>query len=739
MNHTGYLEYLQNLSGIYQAPPSNFESEWHDRSCTPNGPFMGNGDMHVILLGDLKNQEFHISKSDMWTDEDSGRNVRAVTTGGVTIRPQEEPPCTEKLWKQEQRFWDAKVSASSAAGFVTEAFVAADENILFLEIQNSLENPLHLNVDLWAKEDDPTMPAQSGWDGSILWASRETSSGPRGNGAPARWVSRNCLAAAPLVGKWEVSRISDGRVSAGITLEPGRKCCLGIILCGGKDAWDAPERAVKRAALLDIPQIERLEKAHKQWWHDFWEKSYIWVPDQELENFYIGALYLFACVNRAEFVPAGQYPFCRSDDPAWAGDYHMDQEYLGQNEGFFSANRPELSDGVFRPLQDFMETGRQYAQTKMTVVHPSFQEPREGVLYPVGLGPWGVDSTVHDNDGEPWLGNMVSDASYTGMLFIWQYEYYQDKEWLREVGYPFIRELAMFWNSHIRLIGEKDPHGNFCTYGATYEEAFGRNPVSDLGLIRKILESAVQYSRILSVDSDQRRDWQEILEHLPPFPTIFHHGKEVFAEYENAPAFRGGCELTAIFPAETVSPLRTPEWIPIAHHSLDLEMEMLTKPFHSAVSAARVGYPIEKIVKALKEKMLNVPITAWMGLRENFTIGGLHYNGEFIEWMNSSLLQSQDGVIQLFPNWYRDRPAEFHRLRAKGAFLVSAKQDSSGKVTEASIFSEKGLVCTVKAPASAAVLENGTPVPAEHSVLPNGWSVCRFKTEVGGTYQIRWN
>ena len=134
MNHTGYLEYLQNLSGIYQAPPGNFESEWHDRSCTPNGPFMGNGDMHVVLLGDLKNQEFHISKSNMWTDEDSGRNVRAVTTGGVTIRPQEEPPCTEKLWKQEQRFWDAKVSASSAEGLGTETTVATDEDILLLEI-----------------------------------------------------------------------------------------------------------------------------------------------------------------------------------------------------------------------------------------------------------------------------------------------------------------------------------------------------------------------------------------------------------------------------------------------------------------------------------------------------------------------------------------------------------------------------------------------------------------------------
>ena len=57
--------------------------------------------------------------------------------------------------------------------------------------------------------------------------------------------------------------------------------------------------------------------------------------------------------------------------------------------------------------------------------------------------------------------------------------------------------------------------------------------------------------------------------------------------------------------------------------------------------------------------------------------------------INECLMQSYDGTIRLFPNWPLDKDAEFHNLRAAGAFLVSATL-KNGKVTGIEIISEAG-------------------------------------------------
>lgn len=734
-------KFLSRWNGIYKAPHHRVgETEWEDNNCTPNGPVMGNGDMHVVLLGDCRCQEYFISKSDMWSDEDATRNVRAVTTGGLTIRSKEPEHRSE--FYQEQELWNANVHAVSEAGFCTDAFVSAQKNILFLTVQNLTESPLTLFADLWTKEDDDTMPACSGTSGQLLWAARETSSQPRGNGEPARWISYSALAA---VFDREVliqDKLSVGKVSASFQLKEQESIQIAVFLNGGKNDSSAAKSVIQTARDFTWEQLPALREEHKRWWHTFWEKSNVKLYDQTLEHFYYGALYLLACVNRSNAVPAGQYPFCTSDDPAWAGDYHMDQEYLGQNESFFSGNRPELSDGIFAPLLDFMETGRAYAREKMSVVHPDFSSPREGILYPVGLGPWGVDSTVHDNDGEPWIGQMVSDASYTGMLFIWQYEYFQDKEWLRKVAYPYIREIADFWTSHIHLIGEFDENGNFSTYGATWEESYGKNPITDIGLIKTWLQHAVEYSKLLNIDNKKQSEWEEILTHLPSYPTVLQDGKEVFCEYAGAASYRGGCDLQAIYPVEAIAPLTDPELISVAHNTLDLEMAYIgakervgsTKPFHSAVSAARMGYPVQKTVSALKSGMLEIPVSTWLGLRENGTIGGLHCNSEFLEFIHSSLLQSSNGILRIFPNWYKDKPASFNNLRAKGAFLVSAAQDENGKLRSLSIESEKGGPCTLELPSGWSLIHEGKAVPVSTETLPGNIEVCHFDTIEHGVY-----
>jgi hypothetical protein len=57
--------------------------------------------------------------------------------------------------------------------------------------------------------------------------------------------------------------------------------------------------------------------------------------------------------------------------------------------------------------------------------------------------------------------------------------------------------------------------------------------------------------------------------------------------------------------------------------------------------------------------------------------------------INECLMQSYTGTIRLFPNWPEAENAEFHNLRAVGAFLVSATLEN-GKVKGVEITSEAG-------------------------------------------------
>ena len=105
----------------------------------------------------------------------------------------------------------------------------------------------------------------------------------------------------------------------------------------------------------------------------------------------------------------------------------------------------------------------------------------------------------------------------------------------------------------------------------------------------------------------------------------------------------------------------------------------------------------------------------------------------FVETINSMMLQSVEGVLYLFPCWI-DSPASFTRLRAKGAFVVSADYDGK-EVVSLNLLSEKGGICRINNPwpnkGNVKVLCNGEEVDFK---LEN--RILSFLTETGGTYEL---
>lgn len=702
--------FLKPFVGVYTTPM------WKNDKFTPDGPILGNGDMHVVLVGDTNRQSFAISQSDMWTDG-PGKGSRkgkppavcAVPTGGMDILATQSTNAGE--FRQEQSLLSATVTASSKAGFKSSTIVATSENVMITRLWTDGSTEIPIAVELWAKADAADLPGAAGVDSSSqqLWATRET--------RPGRWVSRNGMALRILGTTPTLSGGENGRARAEFSLKPNTPITIITVLKGGKNATQHRQQASERIAKITPKEIEKLTSEHASWWQNFYSKSYVKTNDPSLDKFYYGSLYQFACINRSEFLPAGQYPFCLNDVPGWLGDYHLNQEYLGQNEGFFSANRSELSASACQPLFDLMPVGRDIAANRMKEIHPSFT-PRQGICFSVGMGPWGVESS-------DFFGDQVSNASYTGALVIWQYQYFKDKEWLRTKGYPFIRGLADFWVSH--LVKE---NGKYHSWGASWEHGYGKNPVMDLGTCALVMRAILECSQDLNVDAELRPQWQDILNNLADFPTVEQDGKRVFVASERDKKFRNYVCLEHVYPGECLSLSSPANLREIAINSIDASKKDLVK---YAIFSNYVGYPFDQIVEPLKKNVIDAKPTTWNGLRQNMTVGGLHYCGEFIQFINSAMLQSHEGFIRIFPNWSATKPGEFVNLRAKGAFIVSAKTENQ-VISPVSITSEKGLPCSIHNPwgnSAIKVTSNGTPVKttSENQVI-------RFETKPNTTYLI---
>jgi hypothetical protein len=85
--------------------------------------------------------------------------------------------------------------------------------------------------------------------------------------------------------------------------------------------------------------------------------------------------------------------------------------------------------------------------------------------------------------------------------------------------------------------------------------------------------------------------------------------------------------------------------------------------------------------------------------------------------INECLLQSWDGTLRFFPNWPREQNAEFRTLRARGAFLVSARLEA-GKVLWIEIEAEKGELLTMHSPwPTTRLISNGQELVFDASTI----------------------
>jgi alpha-L-fucosidase 2 len=662
-------QHVARHKAIFVEPPRHVPSPG-----MPDGPLLGNGDVGVAIAGPPQEQRFYIGKNDFWRRDPADASVMAV--GAVSLSM---PALREATYRQEQDLALAEVRGSFGAGdsrLLTRSWVDANENLLVSSLYWEGKEPLVVLVRQVTGADATrtNQPAQerrghSEEKTSTLWFTR------RADALPGK--SREVAVATRILGA-PARPGGDGGLQ--VTLRSGRTVQIVSSILSDLDAPDCLEAAKQRVAAWRHGELETLAAQHRKWWSDFWSRSFIEIPDEEIEKRWYAALYFLGSCSRAGKVAPGLWGnWVATEKPNWHGDFHLNYNFEAPYYIAYSANHADLSAPYYQAICESVPNGRAMAK----------RHGWKGVHFPVCIGPWGLSP---ENPDEDW--GQRSDAAFAALNFIWQFQYTQDLGFLRTNAYPYLREVADFWEDYLKLEA-----GRYVIYNDSIHEGSGAdmNPLLSLGLVRTLFTNLISMSTELGLDAERRPKWKDVCQRISAFPVQERGGKEVFRYSEKGTAWVDGNTLGIhhIFPAGAIGLDSDPRLLAICRNTIDAMSRWHDDNGFSSwyTACVRVGYDPRTILTNLRKECND---RSYPNLLLYYGGGGIENLAGFLA-INEMLLQSHEGVIRLFPVWPADLNARFGSLRAAGAFLVSA-QLQNGLVRGVKVSSEKGRPCTIQNP-----------------------------------------
>ena len=709
---------LQQIHGISTAPP--------EKLVTPKyttGALMGNGDIGVVAGDTTTSQRFYFGKSDFWgTHWNTGHNapeVSIISLGRMTISSTAKTVDADAVYRMDQDILNAQVLTTLKLGDAVvhmRSWTADGENVFVTEVSTdpgSPDVPLQIDLSMPAPDAVPhtTFPAAAGGNHEMVWASRENN-----QDSPNDYKSRAAIAVRIVGGEPGDAKSDATSATEGFTLKAGKPAWIVTVFRSDSRIGPAGpgtdvlvQAVLKDASAITPSRIGELEKAHREWWKQFWLKSFVQLHDKVLEEYYYGALYVLGSSSRPGHLPPSLWSnFLTSDNAGWGGRYFMNYNEEVPFYGVFSSNRSELAEPYNRmvlaqiPWQKNRTAAAGYQGVSFQRTFSPF------TMYQPAPEPIPVASA---KEYRKLPSDQKSNATFSVLPLMDYYEYTQDEDFLRTKLYPAMKELDAFW----RDFAVRDNTGKHWIFehSSAHEGGDDVNPNLDLGFARRVARELIETSKVLGVDESMRPEWQSFIDQLAPYPSGMVNGKEVYYiaasiknNIKNQGLFEPGDQPIdlegLVYPGENLAIGGDAKQLQIARDSMEqMNSWGVTRGGNTNNGfckifpiAARIGWPADDLVEKFKAAILH----QWRP--SNLTVfqggGGIETSGS-IEAIDSMLLQHEGGVLRLFPDWPADKDASFTRLRAKGAFLVSSEQHM-GAVSYFDVASEKGGVLVILSP-----------------------------------------
>ena len=432
--------------------------------------------------------------------------------------------------------------------------------------------------------------------------------------------------------------------------------------------------------------FEAMRASHRSWWTAFWEKTWLRVPNAVIQRQWELDTYKFGSAARRGAPPITLQAVWTADNgklPPWKGDYHHDLNTQLSYWPAYSGNRLDDELGYLDWLWKTRDTAFEWTREFFQL--PGLNVPMTAGLNGRQIGGW--RQYTHSATTSAWLSHH----------FYLHWKYSADPTFLKERGYPYLRDTAIFLEAFTR--DGTFPLSSSPEINDNRPEAWFTVPTNyDLALTRWLFGAAAEMADALGASDDAAR-WRKALARLPDF-ALGEDGKLLVAPgYPLKASHRHFSHLMAIHPLGLI---RDPRIIRASLADLDrLGTEWWTGySFAWLASLGARAHDGEKAARALE-----IFATAFT-LRSSFHCNGdqsgkgysnfkyrpftLEGNFASAAGLQEMLIQSHAGTVELFPaipaSW---KDVEFHDLRAEGAFLVSVRL-TSGRLANVEVISERG-------------------------------------------------
>lgn len=451
------------------------------------------------------------------------------------------------------------------------------------------------------------------------------------------------------------------------------------------DSKEVAKEVINSVKAASLPQVIAMHRAH---WRNFYQKSFLSVPDSRLESFWWIQQYKMASATRV-----GAYaidlmgPWYRTTPwPKYWWNLNIQLTYYP----FFSSNHTELVEPLMKMIDD--NIGNLSKNTPEPYQHNSAALARSG--------PFTMTSGIKVLKGNDSIGNSSASmelGNLTWLLHVYYqaYEHTMDKKIIKNL-YPVLTRAVNYYLN----IMDKESDGKYhlpYTYSPEYPKGITRDANYDLSVFRWGLNTLLSINRELGLKDPLAAKWQETLANLTPYPQD-KLGYRIGRDADFSISHRHYSHLLQVYPIYDVN------WDQVQNR--ELISRSLSQWENNSSAWRGYSYTGSGSIYAMMgngnktHQLLNEMMKGRFSIKPNtmYLEAGpvIETPLSAVTTMNEMLLQSWNGVIRVFPavpdNW---KDATFNDLSAKGAFLVSGSR-KNGATQFVKIKSLAGSPCLVK-------------------------------------------
>lgn len=525
--------------------------------------------------------------------------------------------------------------------------------------------------------------------------------------------------------------------------------------------------------------VQTEKRAHEKWWENFWNQSFVHLDNDYIENIYYLRRYLMASSSRGKFpvVFNGGLWTWNHDIRNWVTPHHWNTQQ--QYWGLCSQNDCDLMKPYLETYYRLMPQARTFSQKRGIDSAILWSEPHD----------FFGNMTFWDRAD---MINNFTPASQIAGLFWEYYQFTGDSNFLCNRAYPFMKEAAAFYLEKLQWDTLKNEY--FIFPSQPYENPRSNNllnPITDRNVIISNFSNCIIAAKLLNKDHDLISRWEHVVNHIWPIPyrsisdsiEVIEHAwypdGTIFPKLKERGAWQGhmSASTSSVFPANLIGikQKNTREF------NAMVNMIKAHSPTINAISpdpivAARLGMG-NNVLRMMQDgirRLQHFPqglfynIDHWYNLsvyldslkkpdisaqRDYIYDARAHYPNKlpakpFIQCgleplsiygtaINEMLLQSNDGIIRVFPSMPDEWKSSF-KLLAKGSFLVSSELQKDGQIPGIYIESLQGNTCRLANPwqdkfaDSIYVFENGQKIHFNKDINND----IEFNTSKGKSYLI---